>query len=283
MKIILGSANFSSKYGLNKYKISSHSELKKIVNYCKKKGIKNIDDALSYGNTENVFKGIDTQGLKFISKIKLPKNYKSIKNLKLYFLNIIKESLKLTGKKRYSCLLAHEVSLDQKKNILLLNVLNFIKKKKLTNRIGISAYNPKEVYSILNLSKLDVVQIPFNIFDKRLISSGLINTLVKKKIEIQIRSVFLQGALLTKKTPTKLKKYDRTFNDWQKWCLKEKLNKVRACLHYVKKFTKIKSIIVGINDIKQLKEIVKILGEKTINISYCSVLKNDKIIDPRKW
>jgi len=283
MKIIIGSANFSNKYGINKSKVSSITELKKIINYCKKNRIYNIDDALSYGNTKTVFKKVDTQGLKFISKIKLPKKYKLIKNLKLYFLNIIKESLKVRGQKKYSCLLAHEVSKDKKKNILILDILNFIKKKKLTNKIGISAYNPEEVYSILSLTKVDVVQIPFNIFDRRLISSGLINTLAKKKIEIQVRSIFLQGALLSKKTPSKLKKYDKTFNYWQKWCIKKKLNKVKICLHFVKSFNKISSIIIGINDIEQLKEIIKFLKEKTIDTGYKNIIKNNNIIDPRKW
>ena len=155
--------------------------------------------------------------------------------------------------------------------------------KKLTNKIGISAYNPEEVYSILSLTKVDVVQIPFNIFDRRLISSGLINTLAKKKIEVQVRSIFLQGALLSKKTPSKLKKYDKTFNYWQKWCIKKKLNKVKVCLHFVKSFNKISSIIIGINDIEQLKEIIKFLKEKTIDTGYKNIIKNNNIIDPRKW
>jgi aryl-alcohol dehydrogenase-like predicted oxidoreductase len=282
MKIIIGSANFSNKYGINKYKISSISELKKILNYSKKNKINSIDDAISYGNTDSVFKKINTQDFKFTSKIKLPKNYKSIKNLKLYFLNIIKKSLKAVGKKQYSCLLTHEV-IDKKKNILLLDVLNFIKKAGLTKKIGISAYNPEEVYSILNLSKLDVVQIPFNVFDRRLISSKLIDTLEKKKIEIQVRSIFLQGALLSNKTPNKLKKYNNELKDWRKWCFKKKLNKVRACIHFVKKFDKISSMIIGINDVNQLRKIIKFLKEKTIDISYSNSLKNNGIIDPRKW
>ena len=130
MKIIIGSANFSHKYGINKSKISSISELKKIINYCKNNKINNIDDAISYGNVDGVFKEINTKDLKFITKIKLPKNYKLIKDLRLYFLKIIKNSLKVMGQKKYSCLLAHEVSKNKKKNILLLDILNFIKKKK---------------------------------------------------------------------------------------------------------------------------------------------------------
>ena len=102
MKIIIGSANFSHKYGINKSKISSISQLKKIINYCKNNKINNIDDAISYGNVDGVFKEINTKDLKFVTKIKLPKNYKLIKDLRLYFLRIIKNSLKVLGQKKYS-------------------------------------------------------------------------------------------------------------------------------------------------------------------------------------
>ena len=93
----------------------------------------------------------------------------------------------------------------------------------------------------------------------------------------------MQGALISKKTPMKLKKYNNILKDWQKWCFKKKLNKVRACLHFVKKFDKISSLVIGINDIKQLKEIIKFLKEETIDISYNNYLKYNDIIDPRKW
>ena len=42
-------------------------------------------------------------------------------------------------------------------------------------------------------------------------------------------------------------------------------------------------MIIGINDVKQLREIIKFLKEKTIDISYSNSLKNNGIIDPRKW
>ena len=48
----------------------------------------------------------------------------------------------------------------------------------------------------------------------------------------------------------------------------------------MKKFDKISSLVIGINDIKQLKEIIKFLKEETIDISYNNYLKYNDIIDP---
>ena len=48
----------------------------------------------------------------------------------------------------------------------------------------------------LYLYDLDIIQIPFNIFDRRLLESGMIDILHDQGIEIHSRSVFLQGLLL---------------------------------------------------------------------------------------
>ena len=283
MRIIIGAANFSSKYGINNSKLPSISEIKKILTYCKKKKINIIDDAISYKNSSTVFKKIDTKKFKFISKIRLPKNYKSIKNLKLYFLDQIKDSLKKTGQNKYSCLLAHEIYQNKKKNIILFDILNFLKKNKLTDKIGISVYSPKEISWILDFWKPDIIQSPLNIFDQRLASNGLIDNLTKKGIEIQVRSIFLQGILLSNKPPIKLKEYNNDFKKWNKWCNLNKLSKVEACIHFIKKFNKIAAFIVGINNLKQLKEIVKHAKKKIIDINYKPILRKKRIIDPRKW
>ena len=49
MKIILGTANFLNYYGIEKKLIGSKKVLK-ILNYCKKNRIINIDTAESYNN-----------------------------------------------------------------------------------------------------------------------------------------------------------------------------------------------------------------------------------------
>ena len=45
---------------------------------------------------------------------------------------------------------------------------------------------------------IDVVQIPYNILDKRVIYSGWYRKLKKIGIEVHARSIFLQGLLVNK-------------------------------------------------------------------------------------
>ena len=59
MKIVLGTANFYQKYGVSNTKIKSFIELKKILNFLKRKKIRYIDTAFSYNLQKNFSNKID--------------------------------------------------------------------------------------------------------------------------------------------------------------------------------------------------------------------------------
>ena len=44
-------------------------------------------------------------------------------------------------------------------------------------------------------NNFDIVQFPMNVFDQRLLDKRIGNLIKKKKIEVHIRSIFLQGLL----------------------------------------------------------------------------------------
>ncbi len=283
MKLVIGAANFTQKYGLENSKIASINNLKKILAFCKSKNINMIDDALEYGNSKKIYKKINLKNFDLITKIKLPKNYRSIKDLNDYYLKTLYNDLKRAGKKNYSHLLAHEIYNDQDKNKILIDSLKYLKKKKLTKKIGVSAYNPVEIKKILKIWTPEIIQLPFNVFDQRLVKSKIINYLYKKKIEIHVRSIFLQGTLLENKTPKKLMKYDKYFKNWHDWCVRNKINKLNACIHFIEKFNKISAIVIGINNLTQLKEITGFIKRKKIKVSYKNFTNNKILVDPRKW
>jgi predicted oxidoreductase len=55
---------------------------------------------------------------------------------------------------------------------------------------------PEQVDFLLENFDFDLIQLPFNVFDNRLIVKGQLKKLKAKSIEIHARSVFLQGILL---------------------------------------------------------------------------------------
>ena len=160
-----------------------------------------------------------------------------------------------------------------------------MKSNGITKKIGISIYNFNSLNKVLKKFKIDLIQVPFNIFDQRLIQNNLLKRIKKHKIQIHVRSVFLQGVLLLKynQLPKKLKKFKKEWDKWQNWLKKNKVNPLQACLSFISNHSQLDGIVVGCDNINQLKQILKLKQLKGKFSSHNLNIKNNKLIDPRKW
>ena len=282
-KLILGTANFDLNYGVkNKYKKLRIKEIKKIIIYLKKKNISYIDTAQSYNNTEKILGKENVKKFKIITKFDfsnkdnsqnhaMKKFSISIKNLKISSINTVlfhlpKVLLKKNGKKIFNEMIA-------------------LKKKGYIKKIGISVYEKSELKKILEQYKIDVVQIPINVFNQSFLSKDIIKEMKKKKIEIHARSIFLQGLLLLKekKIPKIFFKYSFIFKKWQIWLKENKINSLEACLNFISSQKCIKKIVVGVDSLEQLNQIVNF--KKTKKVFDFSKLNTrfTKVNNPQKW
>ena len=285
MKIALGTANFGQKYGLAGKIIKSDKKVKKIIQFANNSKIKLIDTSSNYGSSETLLGNNNLKNFKIITKLKISNDEKKSNNLENIVFNKVEESLfKLNIKKLYAILLHESDDLKSNKRHKLINVLKKLKKKNLVSKIGISIYNPKELNFIWPFWKPDIVQCPFNILDRRIYESGWLKKLKKNKTEIHVRSIFLQGLLLKneKSMPRKFKKWKNIFKKWNNYCKKENISKIQGCINFIKSFKKISFVIIGFEDIKQVKNIISYF--KNNKKSHTTIACNDiKLIDPRLW
>ena len=160
------------------------------------------------------------------------------------------------------------------KKYKLIKILKKLKKKNLVSKIGISIYDPKELDFIWPFWKPDIVQCPFNIVDKRIYESGWLNRLKKNKIEIHVRSIFLQGLLLKneKSIPKKFKKWENIFKELNSYCDDENILKIQVCINFIKSFKKISYVVIGFENILQIKKIIKYFNNKKKNIHHLYVV-----------
>lgn len=63
-------------------------------------------------------------------------------------------------------------------------------------KIGVSVYGPEEAARCLDAFPLDLIQLPFSLYDQRAARGGLLAALAAAGVEVHARSLFLQGALL---------------------------------------------------------------------------------------
>ena len=280
-KIIFGTANLTQRYGINKKKLLNNKEkinllLLKLI----KKKINIIDTAIKYNSEKEI--GNFSSNFSIINKIVLNKRHVKLKQLELEVRNSLK---KLKKKKLYGLLIHNPLFLKNKNGKLIFKNLKKIKKLKLTKKIGFSIYSPNELKVLFKKFKPDIVQFPINLFDQRIIETGWIDILKRNKIETHGRSIFLQGLLLKKKNniPKKFKSKNKYFDNFFYWLKKNNLSNLDSCLNFAFSRKKIDKLIIGVDNIDQLKKILNYKKSK-IQYNYDSLkVSNTKIIDPQTW
>ena len=284
-KIILGSANFDQIYGIKKNFIKK-SEIKKLFDLAVKNEIKIIDTSPLYNESEKIIGLLNNNRFKIISKIpKPPKNIKR-ENIKKWLKQNVMISLKNLKIKKFECLLLHNAnSLLCKNGDEIYKGIRNMKINGFTNKIGVSIYDFNILDKILKKFKFNLIQAPFNILDQRLVEEGWLKKLKKRKIEVHVRSIFLQGILLLKhnQLPKKLKKLNKKLMIWKNWLEKNKFSSLQVCLSFVLNQNQLDGVVVGYNSASQLNQILKL---KKIHNNFTLPnlnLKDKKLIDPRKW
>ena len=272
VQLCLGSANFGSKYGLDNKKIDN-KKLSKILNEAFKSKLHNIDTSFEYVNSHHNLKKLIKKKMIINSKIFL-KQRSNFMHVKKKIENFNKNS----PSKIYSLLLHDQREALNLKNVKLLKQL---KAERIIRKIGVSVYDYSILNKILKLWKPDIIQVPINPFNVDFISNAFLKKIKRKKILIFARSIFLQG-LLVKKSYIFDKKFKNDLDDWFNFCASKSINPVKACLDFCKSIKEIDFLIIGVQNVQELKQIIKFFKlPKKIN-SNLLIKKKYKKIDLRK-
>tara|TARA_B100000768_G_scaffold161147_1_gene161069 strand:+ start:6258 stop:8051 length:1794 start_codon:yes stop_codon:yes gene_type:complete len=283
-KLGIGTLQFGLNYGIaNKEGKLKDLEIKKIKNISKTFNISTVDTANVYGNSEQRLGNLGFSDFKLVSK--LPVTQPSIDRVNWVLKSVRKSLKKLNVTKLYGLHVHNTKYLLDKKGYKIYDGLIKAKKEGLINKIGVSIYTIQELKKVISKYKIDLVLLPFNIFDQRLIKSNILQDLKDRNIEIHTRTTFLQGLLLLEgsKIPSKFKKYQKYFNNWNKLQKKIKIPKFEICLKYALSNEYIDKVIVGIDNSKQFNLLIKAAGYLKIQTKSIDASKEIDLINPAKW
>ncbi len=183
----------------------------------------------------------------------------------------MKANLKKFGIKNFNIFFIHNfdnLNLPEIKKVLI--EFKKLKKNKIIKSIGASIYDKKSISKIVKSNDINVVQFPLSIVERRFLSKKIITSLKKKKIRIQVRSIFAQGLVFRKNYSKKINKLIAEINNF-------KLEILDVSLAFIKKFKFIDNIVIGVNSFKQLQEIENALKKTGLNMK-----KINRIINKRK-
>ena len=195
----IGTAQFGMPYGIaNNSGQPEIGEIQHIVQTAIDNDIQYFDTAQSYGESEEflgkaIKKIPDQKNIKIISKLSPDLNYHNSSEI----IQSVKSSLMKLNMNSLYGFLAHRIEAINTESFSV--AIKTLKKEGLVIKTGVSVYSPEEAISVLNRDIVDILQIPFNILDKRWIDEGVIEKAIKNNVQLFFRSIFLQGLIFLNK------------------------------------------------------------------------------------
>lgn len=196
--LVLGTVQLGLPYGIaNKTGRPNLPMATDIVRTAWEQGIVEFDTAQDYGDSERVlghaFQQLGIAGqAQVISKLDPTLDHCNAGVMA----NALDASLRKLGVQHLSGLLLHDESLlDQWDQGLSAILAGFVRSGKVQG-LGVSVYSPDRAWEALHRDDITLVQLPTNILDTRFVERGIFELAAKKKKQIYIRSVFLQGLIL---------------------------------------------------------------------------------------
>lgn len=285
MKLALGTAQFGLNYGIaNQQGQITLDNAKSILSYAMDNGITTLDTAIGYGDSEKRLGEAGVENWQVVTK--LPSATENCQDLESWVKEAVVNSTKrLNVKKLYGLLLHRPFELLGKDGNALFRALQQVKREGMVQKIGISIYDPSELDQLCNRFRFDLVQAPFNIVDRRILTSGWLRQLHDSGIEIHTRSIYLQGLLLMKssKRPEKFGRWEPLWKMYDTWLKDNDVSPLQACLSFPSSFDEIGKIIVGVDSLQQLKEVVRSTDVSVPPIADELASDDLELIDPARW
>jgi len=285
-KVCIGTATFGLRYGItNQEGKLSIKEIERILARSLESGIFQIDTAQAYGDAEKRLGQIGVKKFQVITKVSPPRNIHEFK--KWNITQALEMSLgRLNLESCHGFLLHDTASLHNGRGAQIARQMHQVKSENKAFHIGFSTYDPMEAELLCERYEFDLVQLPYNILDRRAGECGAIARLNKKGIAVHVRSVFLQGLLLSEpmgghqnsNLPIQL------VQEFHQACQKYKVGPLRAALGYVLQEEAISSVVVGCASLKEWEEILIALKQPRVNLSWSPRAGFKKeMLDPRTW
>ncbi|OFX08839.1 MAG: hypothetical protein A2516_08800 [Alphaproteobacteria bacterium RIFOXYD12_FULL_60_8] len=197
MKLGLGTVQFGMDYAIDvNERRPDDRQVGEILDLAYKNGVRVLDTASLYGNSESVLGRNMQQNFRVVTKTPAfgqgHFGAQEAKVLRQTFLHSL-ENLRLS---KVAALMAHRADdLLAPGGQHLFEAMLTLKNEGLVEKIGVSVYTGEQIDGLLECYNLDCIQVPVSLFDQRLIQSGHLTALKELGIEVHSRSSFLKGLI----------------------------------------------------------------------------------------
>lgn len=290
MKLGLGTAQFGMDYGVsNKQGQTPPHEVENILALADETGIDVLDTAAVYGNSESVLgKTLPANHhFRIITKSPVFKSDKINASHADTLISVFNRSLENLRQDSLYALLIHDADdLLAPGGELLIEAMRKLVASGLVKRIGVSVYTANQLERLLELFTPDVVQIPINPFDQRLIVSGHLEKLKNLGVEIHARSIFLQGLLLMElgAIPSYFHRFRDHLERYGRFVVAHGLSRIQAPFLFARQLA-LDIVLIGVCSATELKQNVAAFeSPANLKLDFSPLgCTDDGLVNSSKW
>lgn len=290
MKLGLGTVQFGLDYGVaNREGRATEDEVRRILKLAADGDVGVVDTAAAYGESEAVLGRCLPRPVPFqvVTKTRPLRERVETSPAGRWIRDGFERSLARLSLERVDALLVHHVAdLTGTEGREVLNALVDLKRSGRVARIGFSAYGDADIEAATALHDFDLVQLPLNVLDQRLVASGQLLRLKERGIEVHVRSVFLQGLLLM--APSSAPTYFAPIRDrleaWRQALDERSLTPLQGAFAFVRALD-VDVILVGVDSAAQLaanQDAYAAAAECDLDFSSFAV-NDEAFINPSRW
>ena len=290
-RLVLGTAQFGMAYGItNRRGQASEAEVSQVLAAARAAGITHFDTAAGYGISEALLGKhlAEFPDAAIVTKTAvIDGDTVSGADIDKVRVSLERSLVHLRRPKVEALLLHHGLDLLKPGGERLAAALDAVKSAGLAARIGVSIYDGAELHGVLARFKPDIVQLPLNLFDQRLLRTGHIARLQTAGIEVHARSPFLQGVLLGDRL--KLDPYFAPFRAhfarYADFLTEAGLDPLHACLGFALSQSGVDRIVFGVTGLNEFREILAAVQGLPESLPAMMNLGIDdsSLVDPRNW
>ena len=288
----IGTAQFGETYGIaNISGQPDQNEIDKIVAYTFENGIRYFDTAQSYGNSESVLgkavEKLDNKDkVRIISKLSPDLHNGDPETI----IESVRSSLKKLNVGSLYGFLAHRTETVDTESYS--SAVNKLKEEGLVIKSGVAVYTTEEAKTALDNTLVEILQIPFNILDRRWVDEKIIEKAEERNVQLMFRSIFLQGLIFLSNGDLERQQMDwaKLFLDqFHKLVSETTLNPIELSFTILYNISGENIIIMGIDSFKQLQNNMKLIEEikpdKKLAMNWWTNLPvfPEKLLNPSLW
>jgi aryl-alcohol dehydrogenase-like predicted oxidoreductase len=164
--------------------------------------------------------------------------------------------------------------------------LEKLKGEGLYKRIGVSARGSDAPALIARRFRPDLIQLPCSLLDQRLVRDGVLATIAGLGVEVQIRSVFLNGLLFMPREalPPALADAGPRLSRIRRVLAESGADPLQAALAFARSRPEVSVVIVGVGSAAELRAVLAAAHAPTPDLDWSQLaLDHAYALDPERW